>query len=89
MQCAQQGHVPVPFVFSKLIFSVAGVMNKRKVDEISWAWAAEYLVDPGVILMMFGTAVPPCLLSEFDEDHAILLFFVTEVQTFTVQPGTD
>lgn len=54
---------------------MAGLMKRRKVDEMSWTWAVEYLVGPGVILMRLGAAVLPWLLLKFDEDHAIFPLF--------------
>lgn len=41
-----------------------GVM--RKVDEISWTWAAGSLAGPGLILVMSSSAALPWLLCEFE-----------------------
>lgn len=53
---------------------MAGVMNSRKVDEMFWTWEAEYLIGPGVFLVIFGAAALPWFLTDFNEDVAIMQF---------------
>lgn len=47
------------------------------------ALAAEYLVGPGVIFVMFSAAVLAWLLLRFGENHAILPFFNKNVSLVT------
>lgn len=42
---------------------------------MTWTWVAEYLIGPGVILMICGSAGLPWWLPEFDKAPAILWFF--------------